>query len=123
MPLRFIIGLLSPLKYPFNIRCLETEATKQQRDINSELYIFILLHFQCIMFVVIEVFPKSFLSMFTTSQFLQIYKFFEVGDTLGKTLLRYFYIGSQSSDWINFLPGFCKDTHQKYLPKHILSPL
>ena len=42
--------------------------------------------------------------MFTTSQFLQIHKF-EVGDTLEKTLLRYFYIGSQLSDSINFLPG------------------
>ena len=51
--------------------------------------------------------------MFTTSQFLQIHKF-EVGDTLEKTLSWYFYVGLQSLDWINFLPGFCKDTHRKF---------
>ena len=69
------------------------------------------------MFILIEVFSKSLLSMFTSSQFLQIHKF-EVDDTLEKKLLRY--LCSQSSDWMNFLHVFCKDMHQKY-HKHILS--
>ena len=59
--------------------------------------------------------------MFTISQLLQIHKF-KVGDTLEKAWLQNFYLCSQPSDWMTFLPGFCKDTHQKY-HKHIFSSL
>ena len=73
-------------------------------------------------FITFSVYYVCSLIMLTTSQFLHIRKF-EVSDTLEKTLLWYFYIGLQSSDWMNFLPCFCKNTQQEYLSKHILPPL
>ena len=57
--------------------------------------------------ILIKVFSKSLLSMFTISQFLQIHRF-KVGDTLERILLGYFYIGSQSSEGMNYLPGFSR---------------
>ena len=60
----------------------------------------------------------NFLSSFTCLHNSYRYiKFLVVVDTLQKSLLQYFYIGSQSSDQMKFLPVFCKDMHQSYFRK------
>ena len=108
MSLRFIIRLLFPIKTHFNTWCLETDPTNQPTNTLLTWFQFWIvdLHsllFQCIMFILVTVFSKTLLSMFTTSQFLQVHKF-KVGDTLEKHGYEIFtYVHNYKIGWNFFL--------------------